>query len=66
MKTLIKGIIFYATMILSILYVAIIDSLGCFATIGGFALLFMLFLICASTINRKEYEKITFAKYFKE
>jgi uncharacterized RDD family membrane protein YckC len=66
MKILIKGIIFYITTIATMLYVMIIDSLGYFATIGGFAILVALILFCANTISKKEYEIITFAKYFKE
>jgi hypothetical protein len=66
MKILIKGIIFYITTIATMLYVMVIDSLGCFATIGGFALLFVLILSCTHNISKEEFEKITFSKYFKE
>lgn len=66
MEIILKGIIFYITTIATMLYVMVIDSLSCFATIGGFAILVALILFCASTISKKEYEIITFAKYFKE
>ena len=66
MKTIIKGIIFYATMLLAMIYIMAIDSLSFFATIGGFAILFVLFFICANKISKEEFEKILFSKYFKE
>lgn len=66
MKTVLKGIVFYAAILLAMLYIAAIDSLNCFMAIGGFAVLFALFLFCANKITEKEYEKITFAKYLKE
>ena len=66
MKIIIKGIIFYTTILSAMLYIAAIDSLNCFMVIGGFAVLFALFIFCANKITEKEYEKITFAKYLKE
>lgn len=66
MKIIIKGIIFYTTMLLAMIYIMAIDSLSFFATIGGFAILFALFLLCANKISQKDFEKILFSKYFKE
>ena len=66
MKIIIKGIVFYTIMIAAMLYIIAIDSLSFFATIGGFAILFVLFFICANKISKEEFEKILFSKYFKE
>lgn len=66
MKIIIKGIIFYTTMLLAMIYIMAIDSLSFFATIGGFVILFVLFLLCANKISKEEFEKILFSKYFKE
>lgn len=64
MKTVLKGIVFYAAILLAALFIALIDSLSIFATIGGFALILSLFLLCCHNISEEEYDKIVFKKFF--
>lgn len=64
MKTILKGIVFYAAILLAALFIAMIDSLSILATIGGFALILSLFLLCCHNISEEEYEKIVFKKFF--
>lgn len=64
MKTVLKGIVFYAAILLAALFIALIDSLSILATIGGFALILSLFLLCCHNISEEEYDKIMFKKFF--
>ena len=64
MKTILKGIVFYAAILLAALFIALIDSLSILATIGGFALILSLFLLCCHNISEEEYDKIVFKKCF--
>lgn len=64
MKTVLKGIVFYAAILLAALFIALIDSLSILATIGGFALILSLFLLCCHNISEEEYDKIVFKKFF--
>lgn len=64
MKTVLKGIVFYAAILLAALFIAMIDSLSILATIGGFALILSLFLLCCHNISEEEYDKIVFKKFF--
>ena len=64
MKTVLKGIVFYAAILLAALFIALIDSLSILVTIGGFALILSLFLLCCHNISEEEYDKIVFKKFF--
>ena len=64
MKTVLKGIVFYAAILFAALFIALIDSLSILATIGGFALILSLFLLCCHNISEEEYDKIVFKKFF--
>lgn len=64
MKTVLKGIVFYIAILLAALFIALIDSLSILATIGGFALILSLFLLCCHNISEEEYDKIMFKKFF--
>ena len=64
MKLILKGIVFYTTMLLAMIYIMAIDSLSILATIGGFALILSLFLLCCHNISEEEYDKIVFKKFF--
>ena len=64
MKTILKGFVFYAAILFAALFIAMIDSLSILATIGGFALILSLFLLCCHNISEEEYDKIVFKKFF--
>lgn len=63
-KLILKGILLWATFLMSALFISGIDKMSISYIIISLIILSILYCICYKTISENEFETLTFCKYF--